>query len=1358
MEQIYDEIIKKAKINTIESVRACQKGLIPFVVNAQLLNCDRYRYKGRWYSYTYSDENRDVTYGIISIDSASMPYKNMKHLRSDQSFISRLDALVTNNILDPILLFINGRFVKWENIDVIYDCGNTWFKVYGEQYNYYDIKHIDMMIIPFHVSYISIESDYQFDKYFEYICAFINESAKVRLVNGVKRLVINIPRISDVYVTDDGEEIQVGVWYYNQLRAYYIELLSEDRQEKLRRINITKTNYNPDGTIDRVYSTPVNLLDEDSMIKAQLDFVKNINAETIINNTIFRFDDNGLLDYSDDSTTIITNLNDYDYRVIYDDGLYGNANPVSSTNNIVNINGYSHRINSRVKDLVFERTTYNLKPNQSTALNYDYMNINNILFRENFIVFRDGMMCNGFDNIGVGEYNGQGYNTLYIHTNSFKVHNTFNTIDYTNGDDKVLIRNGYYQVDGDSIEPDPEQEYKLDVLVFYDRSLHRIDNLSYLLPLRSYMVSNGDLVSYFNYGNKAYIRDLIKSLSFEYSNSNTIGVNQDLAFNKVTQHNMLAFNPLYEKLNNYQSITMVGSHANENFVKEGFFSVDKDDWGWDNLYTFTIQRMQHVNYTSYCMVYVNGELIDHYNKAKLFYDRICIPMEHEFNEFDEIELFYLNHCNNNELKFTIEEENGVINRYCPSLPNKFNREELNVFSGDYQLDKDLLVYKDMEYDEDIVSFALKFTLDEEYNITLDVPDESFFYNKQIIMTSENRFSYQRFDNEDQVRYMFKLGKQFKYCDNQMQYMVFINGRKLNHHDYLVTIPKLSRPFNYRYIYLMKFAQPGDRVEIFYTPIKCNDFAHDNDLQIPKDGYINLDDNLIYYPFIPDTYYVSINGKKVSASNMRQMTLKMCKLLKDYRSYDNFSIIPLIEHHPYDDLNVFLHNENKLSDWDKGIYNIYSNGTGVSLLNTYFMDHISQSPATATEDNAVEVDVSRIAIINEIIRDFWVSNGFEYHEDKFLYDYYIDNEYSDAIYYDEASQAYILPAMDASIQQFDTQENKDVFLNIDKDTTAYHLFFSLIHPDAHKERKLLMEIGTQLSSFTLHWAYNDYYKHSRLVYQKIYSLTNNNNFYATAGTIIPFEPVSINNPIAGSDNINSKYYTNTIGDGTSIIIDSNNPDERYYKFKIKTSDGTEVYNSYFELGFTYGVYYGLIDEDLLDERDNVSGEEPDIDNDEIMRRLTRVLNEDGELLLEDYTMDNNKYFIYAAPKSYLYNEEGEMKLNFYLPDLNSFTDDDLMPGTVFTNVPLLTNGKYITKDGEVLPIPSTDVITGDDGYTTKYHNNMIKLNKYTISELDRFNYTNSSGYNEEYVIMKTNGYFTHLKYDTKVRISVKSNGK
>ena len=89
------------------------------------------------------------------------------------------------------------------------------------------------------------------------------------------------------------------------------------------------------------------------------------------------------------------------------------------------------------------------------------------------------------------------------------------------------------------------------------------------------------------------------------------------------------------------------------------------------------------------------------------------------------------------------------------------------------------------------------------------------------------------------------------------------------------------------------------------------------------------------------------------------------------------------------------------------------------------------------------------------------------------------------------------------------------------------------------------------------------------------------------------------------------------------------------------------------------------------------------------------------------------------------------------DSDRFTDNG--EAIRCTNAPILTDGTY--RDNKT-----------DDG--DGYHGNLTSLNEYKLEKFMEFKYTNIYGYAEDYVVFKANGFFTKLKDNTRVRISIK----
>ena len=140
---------------------------------------------------------------------------------------------------------------------------------------------------------------------------------------------------------------------------------------------------------------------------------------------------------------------------------------------------------------------------------------------------------------------------------------------------------------------------------------------------------------------------------------------------------------------------------------------------------------------------------------------------------------------------------------------------------------------------------------------------------------------------------------------------------------------------------------------------------------------------------------------------------------------------------------------------------------------------------------------------------------------------------------------------------------------------------------------------------------------------------------------------------------------------------------------------------------------------------------------LLKDINKIIQPQKELDLANIIIGNNKYFIYALPKRLLY-KNGKQDITFYLPDINS--EEVVKANRDDKTTPILTDGTYVSETNT------------SDGY--KFSGELKSLNSYKMEVLMEFKYTNIFGYVEDYVIFKSNGYFTRLYDNTKFSIYVR----
>ena len=1177
-------IVDKYKPHVKSVVRENQKQFLPVFNTGKIFCTDRYHYMDREYGFAYSAEEPNKAYTIIKVEN--LPYRSLYKRKSHQSFTASMERMIYDKEIVPFILFVNNRFVPWNKIDIIYNYGDSYLKLHDVKYYKDLIGDLKILVLPYNIAYLNTEPDYSFESNYNALKAYINESATIKGTD----LFVNLPDIDTDY-NYNRYTYNIGYWMYNQIRLRKFNLLSDERINKLREIPVIKK------TDVKTYNTTINAFDRDSYVQSIYDSMCNIDK----NNVLFRFNSKGELD--DNGTEIL-------YLV--------------------------------------DKSEIKLTKFKCTGNSYiGSINDDSQLFPENFIVFKNGCICNDYS-IDIRTYN------------SFKIYNIENTKDFNE------IGNPIKNI----------TDNKLVIYNFITNTSHMqafkddFNNDKYIKDkCMEYLSSGIDPVG--------YISRISEPLDFNITNSKIYKDNYDNAFNTIMNYNPLYYNELFET--KVQSVCYTGAEANKlifNIHRDYYHYTGEIDINGNpklelvhsDCKGLKIPKLRFDKDHDTCIIiYLNGEIIKNYNELIYNVNYYFLPKEDKFANSDVLEVLYFKNVNNNEL--VIDNFKSVDHCY----PQVISKDELKLFSTEVD---DLLTYTEPEYDLDSIAFPV-YKRDGRNNISII---DNKMVNRKVIAVSSHKFVYQRLVM-DRKTYKVLLNKNFRYCDNPRQYYLFINGRLIPRDKFLITIPKISRPFDKMYIYTTIFFKPTDIVDLFYLPDDYIDINQNQAITIKPNGYIECTRGALQYPFNPDFYLFIINGKKIPKSSILPISTNMVRLTKDTNTTDTLEIYPIVKA-SVPEVTQFISSNTK-SKYEILIDFIKNTDTlGYDELDKLFQEYVKISNI----ESKVKYEVAKIAIINEIVRDFWVTSGYDYNNKPFVYDYELDDYITK-----DANDNYIIPALDALPE-----------INIVK-YDLHHLYF--VAGDATHDDftgTTYFEFGDVIDNPLFKWAYNDNYNTENIEYQKL-----NNTIIPTKTNDYTYEY-----RMATTINMNSKVRT----------------------FVLEASNGFNDCSSTINIEFANGIYYGLVDEDLLDKRkSDIYHNNPT----KLLKDINKIIQPQKELDLANIIIGNNKYFIYALPKRLLY-KNGKQDITFYLPDINS--EEVVKANRDDKTTPILTDGTYVSETNT------------SDGY--KFSGELKSLNSYKMEVLREFKYTNIFGYVEDYVIFKSNGYFTRLYDNTKFSIYVR----
>lgn len=276
------------------------------------------------------------------------------------------------------------------------------------------------------------------------------------------------------------------------------------------------------------------------------------------------------------------------------------------------------------------------------------------------------------------------------------------------------------------------------------------------------------------------------------------------------------------------------------------------------------------NITEDCfvMIFVNGELIKDNYQIRYDHNSIIVPVNSIKND-DNIEVVYFHHIDNRTFDINLGENGYSLN----DLSEDININDIELYSKDspngflYNIKNKPHVYIEVEYN----------IKDNTIN-----PINDYYNNRPVIMTSSKQFHCHSY-YANGIGLRVELPGKFDFCNKKENYLVFINGRKQN--DFHFTEMTDTRPFYNKAIYLHKMYNRGDIIDIFYIPYKSDII----DVDIDKHGNIISDEDLY---FSKNVSLLFINGKKVRHSEIAQIPMEGLRVIKDYKSMKNISLIKL----------------------------------------------------------------------------------------------------------------------------------------------------------------------------------------------------------------------------------------------------------------------------------------------------------------------------------------------------------------------------------------------------------------------------------------------------------------------------------
>lgn len=511
-------------------------------------------------------------------------------------------------------------------------------------------------------------------------------------------------------------------------------------------------------------------------------------------------------------------------------------------------------------------------------------------------------------------------------------------------DAKVSVIGSFLTIDDGAVSGD------YSISFYYNTRIHRShNNIGRVDPtfIQQYIqkINAGEEVP-------SYIVDILTSFELDYDKNLTYDENMLASAKSIIEYNADLFDEVYASNTTLDIYKVDGTWVLSHLDEDGYLNIPRRRW--------------HEN-DGYVIMLVNGRLYEYYYTHEYYSNRFKVSVQ-DIVESDVVEFLFFKDVCNHVLDITVNEDD-VYTKYA----THFRNEGMNILSP--ETDSTTFEYPDDGMQNFVVKHSFLTNSDGESKIVFENP---FYYGKSLKVSYRNQFQYfmYRFtqENEDNQEICVDIGTDFKYCPDYSKYMIFLNGNYLSTDQYRLILPnKDTTPF-YKYsIYMTRPVKADDRLEIFYVPIIINDIATYDSIETNGEIVVNSPNQT--YALTNNTYMVWVNGKKIPADNIANISRNKIKITVDPQSIKSVCVTKYIEDNDYL-TEIFKNNE---SLWD----NILSGLTHDEICTLLGIDNIV---LTDTEVSAFGETYPITSVMWEILRDFYMSNSSVDLTEPFVYDY------------------------------------------------------------------------------------------------------------------------------------------------------------------------------------------------------------------------------------------------------------------------------------------------------------------------------------------------------------------------------------
>ena len=355
----------------------------------------------------------------------------------------------------------------------------------------------------------------------------------------------------------------------------------------------------------------------------------------------------------------------------------------------------------------------------------------------------------------------------------------------------------------------------------------------------------------------SYIDSFHHQFDFKLSRDKTYAKNIAEATSYILSFNMQLLVNYYKDQANFKSY---------NYTGEELYKLIPEEGGY-----LRIPRQRKNGLDDFVIVFHNDKLYEYYKEIEYENRFFKIPIFNHVAREDKIEILHFKNVDNTYYTLTVTENK-------PDYIAKVLRNDNFLLFGNSPSGKE--VYDDFNV-ENNVQYELGFEYKNNWNgdkyVSTEIKlDDKYYYGKKINIVAKRQFRHMYYHVQEDTN-VFELNPEFRFCRNENQYLVFVDGIKLINDEFGIEFMTDDNQIDMMKVVTTNTVARGSYIHIIYIPDAYNEVLIDNYESEFMNGDINLDTSELDYPFDKDLFMISIDGKKINNANIQNVSSHRVRL-------------------------------------------------------------------------------------------------------------------------------------------------------------------------------------------------------------------------------------------------------------------------------------------------------------------------------------------------------------------------------------------------------------------------------------------------------------------------------------------------